>query len=330
MMSYTILRLSVLVFLLIVPSSTADALQGLKIARIAILRIDSSNSPVAKEAIHDLKTGLSSLGYIEGQNIQFEIRWAENQLDRLPLISAGLVQLSPDIIVTGGPQAVKSLKAATSTIPIIMGRMDDVVEHGVVSSLARPGGNITGLSFQTGELAGKWLELLKEIVPELSRAAVLWDQSSTAGQLRTVEAAARAATLNLTVSSLTALKNLDSAFAGIRKARAEGLVILASPIFTAQRARLAQLALSHKLPAVYYHEGFTESGGLITYGPKLSDFSWHRAAGFVDKILKGAKPGEIPIEQPTKFDFIVNLTTAKQIGITIPPHVLARADRVIK
>jgi putative ABC transport system substrate-binding protein len=285
---------------------------------------------VAKEAIDDLKRGLRTLGYTEGQNIEFEIRWAENKLDRLSTISAELVNLNPDVIVTGGPQAVKSLKATTNSIPVVMGRMDDVVEHGLVASLARPGGNITGLSFQTGELSGKWLELLKDIFPRLTRAAVLWDQSSTAGQLRTVQAAAQVASLKLTVSRITGLKDLDIAFDEFRKSRAEGLIILASPIFTAQRARLAQLAIKGKLPAVYYHEGFTESGGLVAYGPKLSEFSWHRAAGFVDKILKGAKPGELPIEQPTKFDFVINLKTAKQIGLTIPPNVLARADRVIR
>ena len=311
-------------------SFNVHALQGLRVARIAILRVDAPSSPVAKEAIHDLKKGLSGLGYIEGQNIEFEIRWAENKLDRLSSVSAELVNMRPNIIVTGGPQAVKALKAATNAIPIVMGRMDDVVEHGLVSSLARPGGNITGLSFQTGELSGKWLELLKDILPQPSRAAALWDESSTAGQLRTVEAAAQAASLKLTVSRVSGLKELDNAFEEFRKGRAEGLIILASPIFTAQRARLAQFAIRNKLPAVYYHEGFAESGGLMAYGPKLSEFSWHRAAGFIDKILKGAKPSDLPIEQPTKFEFIVNVKTAKQIGLTIPPNVLARADRVIK
>jgi putative ABC transport system substrate-binding protein len=163
---------------------------------------------VAKEAIDDLKRGLRTLGYIEGQNIEFEIRWAENKVDRLATISAELVKLNPDVIVTGGPQAVKSLKATTNSIPVVMGRMDDVVEHDLVASLARPGGNITGLSFQTGELSGKWLELLKDIFPRLTRAAVLWDQSSTAGQLRTVQAAAQVASLKLTVSRITGLKDL--------------------------------------------------------------------------------------------------------------------------
>jgi putative tryptophan/tyrosine transport system substrate-binding protein len=308
----------------------AHAQQPSRTARIGILRVDAPTSPVGKEAIDDLKKGLKSLGYIEGQNIQFEIRWAGNRLDSLRGMAAELVQLNLDALVSGGPQAIKSLKDATSTTPIVMGRMDDVVEHGLVTSLARPGGNITGLSFQTGELSGKWLELLKDILPNMARAAVLWDKSSTTGQLRTVETAARAAGVHLTVSSLTGLRDLDGAFDEIKKARAEGLVILASPIFTAQRARLAQLAGNRRLPAIYYHEGFPQAGGLLAYGPRLSDFSWSRAATFIDKILKGAKPAELPVEQPTKFDLIINLKTAKQIGLTIPPNVLARADHVIR
>jgi putative ABC transport system substrate-binding protein len=330
MIVYRILQLCFSIVLTLAFSSSVHALQSLRVARVGILRVDAPSSPVAKEAIHDLKKGLTGLGYIEGHNIDFEIRWAENKLDRLSFVSAELVKLHPDVIVTGGPQAVKSLKAATNTIPIVMGRMDDVVEHGLVSSLAHPGGNITGLSFQTGELSGKWLELLKDILPQLSRAAVLWDESSTAGQLRTVEIAAQASGIKLTVSRVSGLKELDNSFDEFRKGRAEGLIILASPIFTAQRARLAQFAIRNKLPAVYYHEGFAESGGLMAYGPKLSEFSWQRAAGFIDKILKGSKPSDLPIEQPTKFDFVTNLTTAKQIGLTLPPNVLARADKVIK
>jgi putative tryptophan/tyrosine transport system substrate-binding protein len=308
----------------------AEAQPQSRLVRVGVLRIDGRASPAAKEAINDLKRGFSSLGYAEGQNIHFEIRWVENKLDVLPRLAAELVQLNPDAIVTGGPQAVKALKDATHTIPIIMGRMDDVVEHGLVSSLARPGGNITGLSFQTGELSGKWLELLKDFLPQMSRAAVLWDRSGTKGQLHTIEATARAAGINLTVSSLAGPKELDAGFEVARKARTEGLVILASPIFTAQIARLAQLAAAHKLPAIYYHERFAESGGLLAYGPKLSEFSWSRAAIFIDKIVKGTKPADLPVEQPAKFNLVINLKPAKQIGLTVPPNVLARADRVIR
>ena len=319
-----------LILMLLMLAHSASAQERSRLARIGILRVDAKTSPVGKEAIDDLKRGLNSLGYLEQQNIQFEIRWAENRLDELPSIAVELVQLRLDAIVTGGPQAVKALKDATNTVPIVMGRMDDVVEHGLVASLARPGGNITGLSFQTGDLSGKWLELLKETVPKLSRTAVLWDTSGTAGQLRTVEGAGRAIGLHLAVLKAHGLTNLFSLFDEIKKDRAEGLLILASPIFTAQRARLADLAIKHRLPAIYYHEGFTEAGGLLSYGPTPSEISWSRAAIFVDKILKGAKPADLPVEQPTRFDFIINLRTAKQIGLTIPPNVLARADRVIR
>src|SRR5918995_3228232 len=232
MIVYRILQLCFSIALTLAFSSSVHALQSLRVARVGILRVDAPSSPVAKEAIHDLKKGLTGLGYIEGHNIDFEIRWAENKLDRLSFVSAELVKLHPDVIVTGGPQAVKSLKAATNTVPIVMGRMDDVVEHGLVSSLAHPGGNITGLSFQTGELSGKWLELLKTLFPRLTRAAVLWDTSGTAGQLRTVEEGARSMGLHLAVSKVAGLKNFDFVFDGIRKERMEGLIILASPIFT--------------------------------------------------------------------------------------------------
>jgi putative ABC transport system substrate-binding protein len=283
--------------------------------QLGILRVDSSTTPVAGEAVGSLKQGLSSLGYVEGQNITFIVRWADNKLDRLPLLASELVKLNPDIIVTSGPQAIRAAKEATSMLPIVMGRMDDVVEHGLVNSLARPGGNITGLSFQTGELSGKWLELLREVVPKLSRIAILWDTSSTAGQLRTVEHAARSLGLQVEIAKVSGSTELDHVF----KQRPEALVILASPIFTGQRARLADLSLKYRVPAIYYHDGFTEAGGLLAYGPKQSEFSWHRAAIFVDKILKGAKPADLPIEQPTRFELVINLKTAKQIGLTIPP-----------
>jgi putative ABC transport system substrate-binding protein len=225
-----------------------------------------------------------------------------------------LVELKVDVIVTGGPQAVRAAKDTTSTTPIVMGRMDDVVEHGLVASLARPGGNITGLSFQTGELSGKWLDLLKEVLPKLTRVAVLWDTSSTAGQLRTIEETGRAVGLHLEILRVQGLGNFERMFEAAKRQRTEGLVILGSPIFTAQRVQLADLSVKHRLPAIYYHEGFAEAGGLLAYGPKLSEFSWHRAAIFVDKILKGVKPADLPVEQPKRFELVINLKTAKQIS----------------
>jgi putative ABC transport system substrate-binding protein len=323
----TVLSLCAVLFAL---CSFVEAQQRSQIARIGVLRVDARTSPVAMEAIADLKRGLSDLGYVEEQNIAFEIRWAENKLEHLPILASELVQLKVDVIVTSGPQATKATKEATNMIPIVMGRMDDVVEHGLVTSLARPGGNVTGLSFQTGELSGKWLELLKEALPKISRVRVLWDTSSTAGQLRTVEEAARSSGLQLAVSKVAGLKDFDLVFDRMRAGRVEGLIILASPILTAQRGRLAELSVNSRLPAIYYHPGFAEAGGLLAYGPKQSEFNWQRAAIFVDKILKGAKPADLPIEQPTKFELVINLKTAKQIGLTIPPNVLARADKVIR
>jgi putative tryptophan/tyrosine transport system substrate-binding protein len=308
----------------------AAAQQRSKTTRIAVLRVDGANSPAAAEAVGDLKQGLSNLGYSEGQNITFEIRWADNKLNHLPILASELVELKPDVIVTGGPQAIRAAKDATSTIPIVMGRMDDAVEHGFVISLARPGGNITGLSFQTGELSGKWLDLLKEVLPKMSRVTALWDTSSTTGQLRTVEHAARPIGVQLEVAKVSTSTELERVFEATKKKKAEGLVILASPIFTGQRARLAEISLKYRLPGIYYHGGFAEAGGLLAYGPKLSEFSWQRAAIFVDKILRGTTPAELPVEQPRNFDLVINLKTAKQIGLTIPPSVLARADKVIR
>ena len=310
---------------------SAYSQQRPKMAQVAVLRVDAPTSPAAVEAIADLKEGLNTLGYVEQQNVIFHIRWANNKLDQLPKLVDELIRLKVDVIVSGGPQAISAAKRATSTIPIVMGRMDDVVEHGLVKSLAQPSGNITGLSFQTGELSGKWLELLKDVLPKMSRAAVLWDTTSTAGQLKTVESSARAMDLQLETWKVTTQSKLEHIFdRANERRRTEGLVILASPVFTGQRARLAELATRHRLPAIYYHEGFAAEGGLLAYGPKLSEFSWRRAAVFVDKILKGAQPGELPVEQPTNFEFVINLNTAKQIGVTTPPNMLARADRVIR
>lgn len=315
---------------LLATCSPAQAQQQSKIARVGLLRLDTPASPAARQGLREFNQGLKDLGYTEGKNIAFEIRWAEDKLDRLPALAAELVQLKVDIIVTHGPLGVRAAKEATTLIPIVMGRMDDVVERGFVASLARPGGNITGLSFQTGELSGKWLELLKEVQPKMSRVAVLRDESTTVSHIQTVQAVGRALGLQLEIFKVLVPSELDQAFKLIKKRRAQGLLILGSPVITAHRARLAELATKNQLPAIYYHEGFAEAGGLLAYGPNQSEFSWHRAAVFVDKILKGAKPADLPIEQPMKFEFVINLKTAKQLGLTIPQSVLYRADRVIK
>ena len=315
---------------LLAVGSTAQSQQPSKIPRVGLLRLDTHSGPAAGQGLREFRQGLRDLGYAEGKNIALEIRWAEDITERLPALATELVKLNVDVIVTHGPQGVRAAKEATSSIPIVMGRMDDVVERGFVASLARPEGNITGLSFQTGELSGKWLELLKEVQPKMSRAAVLRDESATVSHIRTVETAARAMDLHLESFKVREPGELEQTFKIIKARRADGLLILGSPVITAHRARLAELAVKNRLPAIYYHQGFAEAGGLLAYGPSQADFSWHRAAVFVDKILKGAKPADLPIEQPKNFELIINLKTAKQIGLTIPPNVLARADRVIK
>jgi putative tryptophan/tyrosine transport system substrate-binding protein len=282
------------------------------------------------ENLRDLREGLRELGYIEGQTIALNVLSAEGRLDRLPELAHELIRRKVEVIVASGPQGVGAARHATASVPIVMGRMDDVDAHGFVTSLAHPGGNITGLSFQTGELAGKWVHLLKEATPGLSRLAVIWDDSGTVNQLAMAQEAARALGLGTRVLEFREGPGVDGVVSAARAGGASGLVVLASPAITAVQGRLATLAVQNKLPAIYYNRGFAEAGGLLSYGPRASDFNWRRAAVFVDKILKGAKPGDLPVEQPTKFEFIINLKAAKEIGLTIPPSVLARADEVIQ
>jgi len=276
--------------------------------------------------------GLRDLGYVEGQSIRLEVRWSEGHLDRLSELAAELVRRQVDVLVTYGPQGIRAAREATSTIPIVMARMDDADEHGFVASLARPGGNITGLSFQTGALSGKWLELLKDTVPSLTRVAVLWDPTGTANQRTTLEQAAPALGVHLHVVEVRSLDDFDRVFAAAHTAQAEGVVLLASPLFGLHIPRLVELAAHHRLPMIGWNRHFAEEGGLMAYGPKESDpsWGWRRAAVFVDKILKGVKPGDLPVEQPTKFELVVNLKTAQALGLTIPPSILFQADEVIR
>ncbi len=286
-----------------------------KAPRIGVLLNTSGTRNLA-----DLQQGLRELGYIEGSTIALEILSAQGMLDRLPHLARELVRRNVDVVVASGPSAIAAVRAATTPIPIVMGRMDDVEVHGFVTNLAHPGGNITGLPFQTGELASKWIDLLREAVPRLARLAVLWDAAGTARQRQTAEDTARG--LGAT--------NLDEVFVTARTARAEALAILASPALTGQEVRLAQLSVRHRLPAVYYSRGFAQAGGLMSYGPDLSDFSWRRAAAFVDRILKGARPGDLPIEQPTRLELVINLKTARTLGLSVPPTLRLRADQVIE
>ena len=321
----TVARLATAVVLLLLAAPVAAAQQAGKVPRVGIL-LNSLPTP----NVDDLRQGLREFGYIAGETIILEVRSAEGRLDRLPALAAELVRLKVDVIVTSGPSAVGAARDATRTIPIVMGRMDDVDAYGFVTNLAHPGGNITGLSFQTGELAGKWVQLLKEAVPALSRVAVIWDAAGTANQRQTARDAARVLGLEVQVVEVKGAGDLDRAVGTAKSRRAEALAILASPALTINQARLAKLAAESRLPTIYYHRGFAEAGGLLSYGPKISDFSWRRAAVFVDKILKGAKPADLPIEQPTTFELVINLKTAKALGLTIPPSLLLRADHVIE
>ena len=306
----------------------AEAQPAGKAARIGILRTDT---PVVSAAgLNLFRQGLADLGYVEGQHYVIEARWAEGQLDRLPRLAAELVHVGVDVIVTHGPPAIRAARDATTTIPIVMSRMDDADAHGFVASLARPGGNITGLSFQSGQLSTKWLELLREAVPRLTRVAVLWDSTGTKQQVTTVKAAAHAMDVQTHVLEVRHHGDYEAALRAARQNKAGGIVILASPILTNNQAHLAELAARNRLPSVYYHRGFAEAGGLFAYGPSEADFNWRRAATYVDKILKGARPGELPVEQPTKFELVINLKTAKALGLTIPQSLLVRADEIIR
>jgi putative ABC transport system substrate-binding protein len=272
------------------------------------------------------------IGYVEGKNIFIEWRSAEGNADRLPSLAAELVRLKVDIIVTNGPYSTRAAKAATVTIPIVMAAVGDPVDDGIVASLARPGGNITGLSSVAPELSGKRLELLKEIVPKLSRVAVFGSSNSpnTAGSLRELELAAGALKVKLQYLDVLSAKDIETAFRAASKGRADAVLFLvAGGVASGHQTQIADLAIKSRLPAIYANQRTVEAGGLMSYGVINLDLD-RRAATYVDKILKGAKPADLPVEQPTKFEFIINLKAAKQIGLTIPPNVLARADKVIK
>jgi putative ABC transport system substrate-binding protein len=323
-----ITRLALCAVLLAV-SFPAQAQQPTKIPRIGFL---GGSSPSAISARTEaFRQGLRELGYVEGKNIVIEWRHAEGKFDRFPALVAELVRLKVDVIVTEGPRATRAAKEATVTIPIVMGFDDDPVGSGVVASLARPGGNITGLATLAPEISGKRLELLQEIVPRLSRVAVLGSstQPANAQSLRETELAAGALKMKLQYLDVLDPKDIETAFGAASKGRADAVLVLVSPVFNSQRKQIVELAVKNRLPAIYYAAEWVEDGGLMTYGVSRTDM-FRRAATYVDKILKGAKPEDLPVEQPTKFEFIINLKAAKQIGLTIPPNVLVRADRVIK
>jgi len=301
----------------------ADAQQLGKMPRVGVL------SPSADFFLNAFRQGLRELGYIEGRNISLEYRSADGRVDRLPDLAAELVRLKVDVMVTITPPGVRAAKQATSTIPIVMGAVDDAVEQGFVASLARPGGNITGISLLNPELSGKRLELLKEAFPKVSRVAVLREAVGGASSLRATMEAARVLGVHLQILELRDPNELDSAFAAMTRERAGALDVLPGLMITGYMRQILDLAGKARLPAIFPDGQFVESGGLMSYGPSLPDL-YRRAATYVDKILKGTKPADLPVEQPVKFELIINLKTAKQIGLTIPPNFLARADRVIR
>jgi putative ABC transport system substrate-binding protein len=309
---------------------SAEAQQSAKVPRIGYL---SGATPDGQSArLEAFRQGLRELGYVEGKNVVIEYRYAEEKLDRLPALAAELVRLKVDVIVTGGAVITRAAKDATVTVPIVMAQDSDPVVNGFVASLARPGGNITGLSNFAPELSGKQLELLKEIIPKLSRVAVFGTSSNNpanAQQLREIDLAAGGFKVKVQYLAVQSPKDIETAFRAADEGRAGAILVLAGPIFNSNRPKITKLAVKSRVPAIYSHSQYVVDGGLMTYGASLPDLD-RRAATYVDKILKGAKPAELPIEQPKKFELIINLKAAKQIGLTIPPNVLVRADKVIK
>ena len=287
--------------------------------------------PISDDAeLEAFRQGLHDLGYVEGQNIVLEYRYARGKDDLLPALAAELVGLNVDIILTFGVTAAKAARQATTAIPIVNGSMSDPVAAGLAKSLARPGGNVTGLTSRSPTLSAKRLELLKEVIPGLSRVAVLSTPAPTAQLgLRETEVAARSLGLSLVVQQVQDPNDFEKAFSLLAKERAEALIVLADLRFNQHLKQLVSLAAEHRLPATYVAKDFVEGGGLMSYGPSWPD-QFRRAASYVDKILKGMKPAELPIEGPTRFELIINLKTAKNIGLTIPPSVLLRADHVIQ
>jgi ABC-type uncharacterized transport system substrate-binding protein len=325
-MLFALCLLSTMLFAL---CGAADAQQLTKIPRIGFLSGQSlSTISTRTEAF---RQGLRELGYVEGKNIVIEWRLAEGKLDRLPALAAELVRLEVDVIVTGGLGSTRPANEATNTIPIVMTQDPDPVGDGFVASLARPGRNITGLSILAPELSGKRLELLKEIVPKLSRVAVLGTSTnaSTAQALRETEVAAGALAIKLQYLDVRGPKDIEAAFRAAGKERAEAVIVFGGPVLASQRTQIVDLVVKSRLPAMYQSAINVDAGGLMAYGVSGTDLA-RRAATYVDKILKGAKPADLPVEQPKKFELVINLRTAKEIGLTIPPNVLARADRVIK
>ena len=315
--------------LLFALSVSAQAQQAKKIPRIGYLGITPPSAMAARYGA--FRQGLREFGYEEGKTIVVEWRTTdEKKLDRLPALAAELVALKVDVIVTGGPTATRAAQGATRTVPIVMTFDPDPVGSGFVGSLSRPGGNITGLSSLAPEISGKQLELLREIVPKLTRVGILGStQPGNVQTVREIERAAASLRVQLQYFQVKGREDIESAFRTAKKHRADAIIGLSNAVFNTYRKELALSAIKNHLPAIYDRREFVEDGALMSYAVSIIDLD-RRAAYYIDKVLRGAKPADLPVEQPTKFEFIVNLKAAKQIGLTIPPNVLVRADRVIK
>jgi putative ABC transport system substrate-binding protein len=316
---------------LIAAPFAAIAQQPAKIARVGFLVVDRASNPGGTDAF---RQGLRDLGYVEGRNLVIEYRDAEGKFERLPALATEIVALKIDVIFAPTVAAALAAKRAAGTIPVVFSGVSDPVTDGLVASLARPGGNVTGLSNLAPELVGKRLELLKQAVPGVTRVGALWQPGSGGERtdkdmLKGLEVAARALRVQLQVVKARVPSDLDEAFLDITRARTDALIVLPYVMFFYERRRLVDLAAKNRLPAVYSARQFVDDGGLMAYGANLLDLS-RRAATYVDKILKGANPGDLPVEQPTKFELVINLKTAKTLGLTIPQSVLARADAVIQ
>ena len=304
--------------------------QARKMARIGYLQ------PVVPQNgttpfLEDFRRGLRDLGYVEGRNVQLEIRWGEGRLERMPSLAAELVQSKVDVIVAVSSPSVLAAKQATRTIPIVMPLSSDPVGDGLVASLSRPGGNITGLSLMTSDLASRRLQLLKEVFPRLRPVAALWnpDYVGMAARFRQTQRAGPTVGMDVRSVEVRDSRELEDALASMERQRPDALVLLADPLTLSQQLRIVEFAQEQRIPAVYELSQFVEAGGLMSYGPDVDEVV-RRSATYVDRILKGAKPGELPIEQPSKFELVINLRTAKALGVTIPRSVLLQADRVIE
>jgi putative tryptophan/tyrosine transport system substrate-binding protein len=320
---FVILALGLLVTLL-----TAEAQPAAHVPRLGLL-IPSSFAAVASR-IGAFRHGLRDLGYVEGRTITLEYRFADGQADRLPALVAELIRLPVDILVIEGTTAIRAAQHATTTIPVVMAVSGDPVGEGLIASLARPGGNITGLSSRAPEVSGKRLELLKEAVPHLSRVAALWHRDAPVGPyVKETQAAAQALGLQRQALEVGSPDALDQAFAAMTRAHADALVVLPSAQFFNDQRVVAELAMTHRLPTMFGQREAAAAGGPISYGPHYAEF-YRRAATYVDKILKGATPADLPVEQTMKFELVINLKTAQALGLTIPPTLLFQADEVIR